>query len=379
MADINALDNAAQAFEVDMGGGAKPAKTAQVETTDISSIFGNRSFEQDVQPNEEEAREADAVDGIKTERRKPQPKQEQEDEGDEGLEDDNEGDEPEEDEQDEDESSEDEDEQGEDEEESEELKQLMSMEFEVHPDGETERVSLREALDGYMRTRSFHKAMNSVDQVRQQVQREASEVTGARSRYIEMLDTLAANIDAMVPQEPDWSKVPADQYKATREQWDRFKAQRATIDTARAKEIEAQEAEYNKQLSEYRKAETAKTLSLVPEWSKDQKRFQNDFQSMIRTARSIGFKDEEIKEVVDSRMIHILLKASRYDKIMAAKKKIVVAKPQRNGGKPTNTGAAPRRAAPKDSGGARTFLSKTSSVESAVPVFQQILNRKSRS
>jgi hypothetical protein len=96
---------------------------------------------------------------------------------------------------------------------------------------------------------------------------------------------------------------------------------------------------------------------------------------MRRTALTHGFSEEEISQVYDSRMLNVLLKASKYDRMMAARPK------------PVNRGATPRPV-PSGGGPARTKksnsnyvsaakkLSKTGSIDDAAVVFDQIIRRE---
>ena len=47
-------------------------------------------------------------------------------------------------------------------------------------------------------------------------------------------------------------------------------------------------------------------------------------QSMRRTAEAVGFNEYEVATVYDPRMLTILLKASKYDRMQAAKPRAVI-------------------------------------------------------
>jgi len=96
--------------------------------------------------------------------------------------------------------------------------------------------------------------------------------------------------------------------------------------------------------------------------------------SMRRTAISNGFTEEELSQVYDSRMLQVLLKASKYDRMMAAKPKPVIRQPQ---GKPIAPGAgsAKQRTAQSGVSSAMKRLNRTGRMEDAAIVFDQILAR----
>jgi hypothetical protein len=56
----------------------------------------------------------------------------------------------------------------------------------------------------------------------------------------------------------------------------------------------------------------------------DPKVLDREIQSMRKTALSAGFTEQEVAEVYDPRMLNILRKASKYDRMMTAKPKAVI-------------------------------------------------------
>jgi hypothetical protein len=95
---------------------------------------------------------------------------------------------------------------------------------------------------------------------------------------------------------------------------------------------------------------------------------------MRRTGLTAGFTEEELSQVYDSRMLQVLLKASKYDRMMAAKPKPVV-RPQ---GKPITPGAGSAKSRTAQSGvtSAMKRLNKTGSIDDAAVVFDQIIARR---
>lgn len=250
-------------------------------------------------------------------------------------------------------------------------KDLLAHEFEIVVDGEPQVVKLTEALQGYTRTKTFHQRMNKINEDRAMLQREAQVLVADRQKYITMIDSLQKQLDSLVPEEPDWDallKTDPTKYASMQKQYRDYYTQRKVIDDTRAKvereQQQAQEEEYKKYVNE----ENKKTLRLVKSWATDKKALARDFKSMTRTAKSVGFSDKEVTEVVDHRMIAILLKASRYDKMMASKNRITAVKTN-----PAKSGAGSKGTAPKALAGASRQLSKTGSIDDAADVFTQII------
>ena len=96
---------------------------------------------------------------------------------------------------------------------------------------------------------------------------------------------------------------------------------------------------------------------------------------MRRTAMSHGFSEEEVAEIYDSRMLALLLKAAKYDRLKAARVPRLVDKAEK---KPMNPGAGRASTAPKGINRAMKALNRTGSVSDATQVFAQILKGDSR-
>jgi hypothetical protein len=80
------------------------------------------------------------------------------------------------------------------------------------------------------------------------------------------------------------------------------------------------------------------------------------------------------KAVKDSRMVSILLKAAKYDRITGTRPKQVVPV-VKNNQKTAKPGVGSKRTAPKVNQRAMDRLSRTGSLEDAASVFTSIINR----
>src|SRR4029450_5169565 len=110
-------------------------------------------------------------------------------------------------------------------------------------------------------------------------------------------------------------------------------------------------------------------------WATDPKRKEKDLQAMRRTALTHGFSEDELSQVYDSRMLMVLLKASKFDRIMASRPKPVK---QTNGVRPVPTtgGKTRTRVASREFQSASKSLAKTGSIEDAAVVFDNIISRE---
>jgi len=260
---------------------------------------------------------------------------------------------------------------------SEEEEAILAQKVEVTVDGEPVEVSVKEALEGYIRTETFHRRMNQLDEAKKVVRRAAADAVQNYEYSMNVAQQMEAHMDQMIPKEPNWDEefakdpVAARKLQAYYEKANTFRGQlRKQLEDAAARQTESQ----RNQLAAFAEEESAKFESMNRKQWTDPKRKVKDLQSMRRTGLTAGFTEEELSQVYDSRMLQVLLKASKYDRMMAAKPKPVI-RPQ---GKPITPGAGSAKARTAQSGvtSAMKRLNKTGSVEDAAVVFDQIIARR---
>lgn len=276
---------------------------------------------------------------------------------------------------DDDDESDGDDDESEDDEESDE--ELLSQDVKVIVDGEERTVKLKEALEGYVRTETFHKRMNEVDEARTIVRRAAADAVQNYQYSMNLGQQIEEHLKALVPPEPNWDDEFAKNPTRAREMqryYDQVKAFRADLNT-RLGDAAKRVSESNAvQLQAFADAEAQKfDQSNTRNWSTDPKKKQKDLSAMRRTALTAGFSEEEISQVYDSRMLMVLLKASKYDRMMAAKPKPI----QKVREKPISPGAGSARSRTAQRGFSSAFkkLNKSGSIEDAAVVMDEIIRR----
>lgn len=366
MSGTDSLASAALAFDANMGNTSVSSKDDgdSGDSRPVESMFGNLG---ELDPDSDIAGGDELP--IKGEARQRREKRDEgieelssgDEEANEGLEDGEEGDEesvPDEEEVDEDDKKDDEDEDD---------------VYEVQVDGERVEVPLKEALEGYIRTETFHRRLNALNEVKETVRNEAVKVVEMRQKYTHLVKTMQENLDLIVPKEPDWSEVyannPPEVAKKIQQDYAAYKTHREALDEAAAKAAKEQEEEDAANMADYVRQENIKILNNFPAW-KDDKVREKDLQAMADTAYKAGFTKEEVLQTKDSRMITILNKAMKYDRLQANKPK-----PIRRGKTPVKPGAGSKSTAPKV-GKAQQQLRRTGSIEDAANVFTNIIRRK---
>jgi hypothetical protein len=93
---------------------------------------------------------------------------------------------------------------------------------------------------------------------------------------------------------------------------------------SRAEREAANAEEADRRLQKYAVDSFARFVAMHPKVFPDEPALRKNIQSMRRTAMAAGFSEREVATVYDPRMLTILLKASKYDRMQAANPKAVV-------------------------------------------------------
>lgn len=269
------------------------------------------------------------------------------------------------------------DEEGEEEEAATGDDEVLSRKVEVTVDGEPQEVTVKEALEGYVRTQTFHQRMNQLDEAKKIVRRAAADAVQNYEYSMNVAKQMEEHMKVMIPPEPDWDAEFQKDPAAAREKqryYDKAKQFQAQLneqtETARRKMLESNHAQLAAFAEEeHQKFEAANRKN----WS-DPKKKSKDLISMRKTGLASGFTEEELSQVYDSRMLQVLLKASKYDRMMAAKPKPVV----RAQSKPIAPGAgsAKTRTVHKGVDSAMKRLNRTGRLDDAAVVFDKLLARE---
>jgi hypothetical protein len=259
--------------------------------------------------------------------------------------------------------------------------ELLAQEFTVMVDGKEQVVPLKEALEGYVRTQTFHQRMNEVDEAKKIIQRTAADAVHNYEYSVNVAKEIEGYLATLVPPEPNWDEeFQKNPVKAREMQkyYDQVRGFRKTLQDKLGAAAEERQKSDAVQLSAYAEEEAKKfDRANTKHWATDPKRKSKDLQAMRRTALTQGFSEEEISQVYDSRMLQVLLKASKYDRIMASRPKPVQ---QGNGTRPVPTQGGPTRkkVISRSFQTASKQLAKSGSIEDAAVVFDQIISRDKR-
>lgn len=268
---------------------------------------------------------------------------------------------------------------GEDEEEEEEdsvESEFLAQEVQVTVDGEPVKVTVKEALEGYTRTETFHRRMNQLDEAKKIVRKAAADAVHNYEYSTNLAKQMQAHMEQLIPKEPDWdaefAKDP-NHARTLQKYYDQVKNFRAQLQNGQVEAAKKANEANHAQLTAFAEEESKRFDDMNHRQWSDPKKKVKDLQSMRRTALNSGFSEEELSQVYDSRMLTVLLKASKYDRMMAAKPKPI----NRDRGKPISpgTGSAQQRTVRKGVTSAMKRLNRSGSIEDAAVVFDELIAR----
>jgi hypothetical protein len=262
-------------------------------------------------------------------------------------------------------------------EDAEEPNEDLEAKYQITVDGQEQEVTVKEALEGYIRTQTFHKRLSELGENQQIIQRAAADVVQNFEYAKQMIDMMEGQMAQLVPPEPNWDEMfKADPAKARNLQkyYQQVADFKANLTKQREDAVKKLNEHQDSQLRTYAEQESLRFARINQKnWGTDPKKKAKDLQSMRRTALQEGFSEDEVNQVFDSRMLMVLLKASKYDRMIAARPKPVA---RQVAGKAVTPGPGNKRTGRKGLTTAMKTLARTGNIHDAAPVFDEILRQR---
>jgi len=184
-------------------------------------------------------------------------------------------------------------------------------------------VPLDELLKGYSRTADYTKKTQEVAEARKAVESERQKIEEAsrlRDQYAERLGVIEQML-SQTDKAEDLSALketdPIGYAVRVAEQAEREK-QLAAVRAERQRLAQSQQAEQSERLKAHLASEAAKLRDAIPEMT-DEVKGEVVKRDIRDFAKSIGFSDQELAQVYDSRAVLTLYKAMQYDKLQKGK------------------------------------------------------------
>jgi len=194
--------------------------------------------------------------------------------------------------------------------------------YKVKASGEEVEVELDELIKGYQQGTDYTKKSQALAEQRKAIEAERSHleyVKQERQAYAQKLQALDSfltqqhqGVDLEVLKETD----PIGYAVAVAEQSQREK-QLAVVRNEQQRIAQQQQAEQQASLQNHLRQESEKLVSLIPELATPQ---GDAVRKQIRDyAKSVGWSDQELSSVYDSRAVHTLYKAMKYEQLQKSK------------------------------------------------------------
>lgn len=262
-------------------------------------------------------------------------------------------------------------------EEADEPSDPMDQLYTVKIDGKDEQVSLKEALAGYQRQADYSQKTMALAReekaLRHEHQLAQQQVQSERAQYAQLLGALQQQLEATVPQEPDWDRLYAEDPLEYVRQKDLHRDHRDRLQAAQAEQQRVatlMQHQHAQQLQAIVQQGREKIAEAVPAW-KDKAKWESDRVKLRDYAQSLGYTPEEVGQVYDPRAVVALNKARLYDELMAKKPQ----PQQQTGPKPLRAGtpqAAPQRRASEVTR-QKQRLAQTGHVKDAAKLFESLI------
>lgn len=204
----------------------------------------------------------------------------------------------------------------------------------IRSNGQDVQVSLKEALNGYQRSADYNRRRQEVDSARDALRDERAaqmdKIAESTAEIAALKEVLESQINAELGQvheyygNVDWAKLRAEDptlYNTTRADYEDSIRQYETrqnelkgqisqrLQTAADKKAEA--------LEEFRKGELENLAKRVPEWQDRSALEEGTEQVSKYMRREYGATAQEVKQLIDHRIIDAFRKAMMYDALMA--------------------------------------------------------------
>jgi hypothetical protein len=209
------------------------------------------------------------------------------------------------------------------EQEDDDVEQEEPQKYRVKAAGEDKEVTLDELIKSYQLGTDYTKKSQAVAEERKAVEAErhaVQEAKALRDQYAQQLGIIeqmlnqpqqAEDLDYLKETDPIGYAVKVAELSQKEKQLAQVRAQREMIS-------QQQEYDRQQQMKQMIAAESEKLVAVLPEFADPSK--GEVIRKDIRTyGKQMGFSDEELANVFDSRAVLTLYKAMQYDKLQSAK------------------------------------------------------------
>lgn len=191
--------------------------------------------------------------------------------------------------------------------------------YKVKVRGEEQEVTLDELRNGYSRTEDYKVKTAEVAEMRRAAEAEIAQQRAQQLAVINQALAVAQNFDPILAegQKTDWANLAQTDPTAYVQKRAAFEARLSEVQSLQQQQVQMQQerqrmiiAEQNRMLSEK-----------LPEWNSEDGR-SNINKTASNYLQSVGFSTDEIKQLVDHRVLMVILEAAKYREMQSAQQSI---------------------------------------------------------
>lgn len=246
--------------------------------------------------------------------------------------------------------------------------------FIVKVDGKEIEVPKEELIRGYQREADYTRKTQKLAEERKLVESEFQQVREERQTYAQILGQLQQKLQEFEPQEPDWNRLEVEDPTEYARQWtshQRRQQQKFAVQAEQMRLNQLREVEMQKQINTVLAQETAILKEKIPEWTSPEKA-KAEGKALLEYGQQLGFSEQELNTITDSRALLALHKAWKYDQMMSKRPEFQAKiKKAPKMVTPGSTGSVSSKSS--DINNAKKRLAQTGSVRDAASLFEKFI------
>jgi hypothetical protein len=246
--------------------------------------------------------------------------------------------------------------------------------FIVKVDGKQIEVPKEELIRGYQREADYTRKTQKLAEERKLVESEFQQVRGEREQYAQVLGQLQHKLREFEPPEPDWNRLEFEDPTEYARQWtshQRRQQQKFAVQAEQSRLQQLYQVESQKQIQNVLAQETAVLKEKIPEWNSPEKA-KAEGKALLEYGQNLGFTEQELNSISDSRALLALHKAWKYDQMMS-KRPEFQAKIKKAPKMVSSGSAGSVSSKSSDINNAKKRLAQTGSVKDAASLFEKFI------
>ena len=246
--------------------------------------------------------------------------------------------------------------------------------FVVKVDGKEIEVPKEELIRGYQREADYTRKTQKLAEERKLVESEFQQVRAEREYTSQLIGQLQQKLQEYEPPEPDWNRLEVEDPTEYARQWtshQRRQQQKYAIQAEELRIAQLQNADAQKHIHATLAAETARLKEKIPEWNSPEKA-KAEGKALLEYGQVLGFSEQELNTITDSRALLALHKAWKYDQMMS-KRPEFQAKIKKAPRMVTPGSAGNVSSKSSDLNNAKKRLAQTGSVRDAASLFEKFI------